>query len=76
MFWEEPIPSDSELLELDNVTLTSHLAGTTKEALTRSPELLMEDVKKFIEGQKARFIVNPEVLENQEFKKWLEGVKK
>lgn len=76
VFWEEPIPSDSELLELDNVTLTSHLAGTTKEALTRSPELLMEDVKKFIEGQKARFIVNPEVLENQEFKKWLEGVKK
>ncbi|WP_422448434.1 2-hydroxyacid dehydrogenase [Thermoanaerobacterium sp. DL9XJH110] len=76
VFWEEPIPENSELLALDNVTLTSHLAGTTKEALTRSPELLMEDVRKFLKGREARFIVNPEVLRNEDFKKWLEEVRK
>ncbi|KYO66913.1 2-hydroxyacid dehydrogenase [Thermovenabulum gondwanense] len=76
VFWEEPLPSDSELLKLDNVTLTSHLAGTTKEALTRSPELLAEDILRFFQGNKARFIVNPSVLEIPEFKAWLEGVVK
>lgn len=74
VFWEEPLPRDSELLELDNVTLTSHLAGTTKEALTRSPELLAEDIQRFFKGNKARFIVNPSVLNLPEFKSWLEGV--
>lgn len=74
VFWEEPLPPDSELLKLDNVTLTSHLAGTTKEALTRSPELLMEDIYKLLSGGNPRFIVNKEVLERAEFREWLKEV--
>lgn len=74
VFWEEPIPPDSELLSLDNVTLTSHIAGTTKEALTRSPSLLIEDVRKLLKGEKPNFIINPDVLQNSEFKKWLKEV--
>ncbi|QCX34097.1 3-phosphoglycerate dehydrogenase [Caloramator sp. E03] len=76
VFWTEPIPQDSEFLQLDNVTLTTHIAGTTKEALTRSPELLMEDICKLLRNEKPRFIINGEVLENDEFKKWLEEVRK
>ena len=72
VFGQEPIPGGSELLTLDNVTLTSHLAGTTREALTRSPELLAEDIGKFFLNQGPRFIVNPQVLEENAFKKWLE----
>lgn len=75
VFWEEPIPQNSELLKLDNVTLTTHLAGTTKEALTRSPELLMEDIAKLLSNQNPRFIVNPEVLKNKDFISWLEEVR-
>ncbi len=62
VFHHEPIPTDHPLLQLDNVTLTSHLAGTTSEALGRSPILLVEDIVKYLRGQKAEFIVNPEVL--------------
>lgn len=76
VFTTEPIEQESEFLELDNVTLTTHIAGTTREALTRSPELLFEDINKFLTGQKPRFIKNPEVLENPEFKSWLAGVQK
>ncbi len=71
VFTTEPIEEDSEFLKLDNVTLTTHIAGTTKEALTNSPYLLIEDIAKFLRGEQARFIVNPEVLENETFKAWL-----
>jgi len=76
VFTTEPIEQDSEYLQLDNVTLTTHIAGTTREALTRSPELLFEDIQKFLNGGKPRFIVNREVLDMPEFKEWLAGVQK
>jgi len=63
VFHHEPIPTDHPLLKLDNVTLTSHLAGTTSEALSRSPILLVEDIVKYLRGQRPQFMVNPEVLD-------------
>ncbi|WP_410511779.1 2-hydroxyacid dehydrogenase [Paenibacillus sp. BR2-3] len=71
VFTTEPIPADSDFLELDNVTLTTHIAGTTADALGNSPSLLLEDIRKFLNGEKPRFIVNSEVLENAEFIQWL-----
>ena len=75
VFHDEPIKPDNPLLALDNVTLSTHLAGTTREALTRSPEILMEDIHKLLTGGKPRFVVNREVLERPDFKAWLAGVK-
>ncbi|MFA7076381.1 MAG: 2-hydroxyacid dehydrogenase [Candidatus Izemoplasmatales bacterium] len=76
VFNEEPIDPKSPFINLDNVTLTTHIAGTTTEVLTGSPYLLFEDIEKFLGGKKANFILNPEVLENEKFKKWLDGVRK
>lgn len=39
-FDDEPLPRDSRWLKLDNVTLTSHLAGTTEDAFLKSPKIL------------------------------------
>lgn len=75
VFDTEPIAKDSPFLELDNVTLTTHIAGTTSEALSNSPYLLAEDIAKFLNGEEAKFIVNKEVLENEEFKAWLAEVR-
>lgn len=75
VFLDEPLKPDSEFLTLDNVTLSTHIAGTTKEALTRSPEILMEDISKLLRGQKPRFVINKEVLEQPAFKAWLAGVR-
>ena len=75
VFLDEPLKPESPFLTLDNVTLTTHIAGTTKEALTRSPEILMEDIGKLLMGGKPRFIINKEVLDNPEFKAWLAGVR-
>jgi D-3-phosphoglycerate dehydrogenase len=76
VFLDEPLKPESPFLTLDNVTLSTHIAGTTKEALTRSPEILMEDIYKLLSGQKPRFVINKEVLDNPEFKAWLAGVQK
>jgi len=75
VFWQEPIGENNRWLELDNVTLTTHIAGTTKEALTKSPYLLVEDINKLLENKEPEFIVNPEVLKRTEVRKWLEEVR-
>lgn len=36
----EPLPENSPFFELDNVTITSHLAGSTIDAFKNSPKLL------------------------------------
>jgi D-3-phosphoglycerate dehydrogenase len=40
VFPEEPLAQDSEYLRLDNLVLTSHIAGSTPEALEKSVDLL------------------------------------
>lgn len=74
VFPNEPVKQENPLLKLDNVTLTTHIAGTTTETLTKSPELLMEDIKRLLKGEEAKFIVNKEVLENDDFIAWLKEV--
>ncbi len=76
VFDDEPLKEDSIWRKLDNVTTTTHIAGTTTEVFTQSPFLLFEDIEKLIKGEKANFILNPEVLENKEFKAWLNGIRK
>lgn len=71
VFWNEPLEKGSKWLELDNVTLTPHIAGTTTEALNKSPRLLVEDINRLIEGEEPKFLVNPEVLKQEKVKKWL-----
>ena len=75
VFWQEPIGENSRWLELDNVTLTTHIAGTTKEALTKSPYLLVEDINKLLEKKEPKFIVNLEVLKRTEVQKWLKEIR-
>ncbi|CAL8980750.1 Hydroxypyruvate reductase [Rhodoplanes serenus] len=71
----EPIAPGSEILTLDNVTLTSHIAGTTREALTRSPDLLFGDIARLFTGEAPNGIANPEVLKDPRFQAWLAEVK-
>ena len=62
VFWHEPLPKDHILNKLDNVTLTSHLAGTTIESLTKSPKLLVEDINRLLLGEQPLGVINPNAL--------------
>ncbi len=48
-FDKEPLPADSEFLGLKNVTLTSHLAGSTADAFKNTPKLFAQ---RFLDRQK------------------------
>jgi D-3-phosphoglycerate dehydrogenase len=60
----EPVPPDHPLLGLDNVTVTNHRAGDTRNAYWKAPLLMGEQVAKLLRGERPDFIVNPEVLES------------
>jgi D-3-phosphoglycerate dehydrogenase len=55
VFAHEPLPPESALLKLDNITMTSHLAGTTVDAWPRSARILVEDILRLLDGKRARY---------------------
>ncbi len=46
VFDEEPLPADSPLRRLDNITLTPHLAGSTPEAWECAPGIVVQSMLK------------------------------
>jgi D-3-phosphoglycerate dehydrogenase / 2-oxoglutarate reductase len=58
----EPLGPDHPLLGLDNVTLTPHLASSTKECTDKSPRLLAGDLRLLFEGGRPRHALNPELV--------------
>ena len=62
VFDEEPLDPASPLLELDNVTLTTHQGGVTVNAFDDSPAMLLHEIERFFAGETPRFLQNPSVL--------------
>lgn len=54
--WIEPLPADDPFLSLDNVTLTSHLAGDTIDAIPRSPEMLAHELRTYFATGKSDYL--------------------
>lgn len=75
VFDNEPLAADDPFRTLDNVTLTTHRAGSTIDANNNSPRLIFERIQNLIAGKKTDGFVNPQVLENPEFIKWREQAK-
>jgi D-3-phosphoglycerate dehydrogenase len=50
-FAVEPTPSDLELLRLDNVTLTPHIAGASRLTIERAAGAVAEDVRRYLAGE-------------------------
>lgn len=48
VYEHEPLPKDDPLLELDNVTLTPHMAGGSNDAFYHTPALLRRRMEGFI----------------------------
>lgn len=51
VFEQEPIDKNHPLLQLENVTLTPHLAGTISNLTENSVAVLMRDLRRFIAGE-------------------------
>ncbi|MEK5522161.1 2-hydroxyacid dehydrogenase [Heyndrickxia sp. FSL W8-0423] len=57
----EPLPNDHPFLKLNNVTLTSHIAGTSADTMRNSVEIGLEDLKNYLQGLPMKNIVNPKI---------------
>jgi D-3-phosphoglycerate dehydrogenase len=58
VFPTEPLPTDSPLLELDNITLTCHKGGDTVESYCDSPVMVLEQGENYFQNKPVRFWVN------------------
>jgi D-3-phosphoglycerate dehydrogenase len=58
VFPTEPLPADSPLLELENVTLTCHKGGDTVESYRNSPAMVLEQGENYFQNKPVRFWVN------------------
>ncbi|MDO4269677.1 MAG: 2-hydroxyacid dehydrogenase [Eubacteriales bacterium] len=54
----EPLEADSPLLRMDNVLLTPHIAGTTVDAIPKSPFMLMREADRFLRDGVTDRVVN------------------
>ena len=67
----EPIDEDNEFIKLQNAIITPHIGGDTEEIIKRQSEILLRDIKTWIDGNKPQYIMNPEVFKEGEKKSFL-----
>ena len=58
VFDVEPLPPDHPLVQLDNVTLVPHIAGSTLDAFRGSPKLLAGHLRRLLLGQQPLPVIN------------------
>ena len=55
---QEPPAADNPLLALDNVLLTPHIAGVTRDTWVRRGVFIFENLERVRRGEPARALVN------------------
>lgn len=62
VFWEEPMPANHPLLQMDNVVITPHIAGSSSDVAVHHSIMIAEDVEHFVKGEPLQYVFNREVL--------------
>jgi D-3-phosphoglycerate dehydrogenase len=58
---QEPVQWDNPLLGVDNLLVMPHIASMTVEAQRRAAMMAVEDILRFIRGEKPLHLVNPDI---------------
>jgi D-3-phosphoglycerate dehydrogenase len=51
VFREEPLPGDHPLLGLENVVLSPHVAGSTRDAVRNGARIIADQVAAILDGE-------------------------
>jgi phosphoglycerate dehydrogenase-like enzyme len=65
VFDPEPIPPDSEIIQLPNVFLTPHIAGVSAASYRRVFTLMVDELERFFQGHDPLFELNARSLANR-----------
>jgi D-3-phosphoglycerate dehydrogenase len=60
VFWNEPLPADHPLLELDNVVLTPHVAFNTPDAIAAMMDIAIDNLARYFEGSPINVVAGPQ----------------
>jgi D-3-phosphoglycerate dehydrogenase len=61
VFWQEPIPRDHPLLQLENVTITPHIAGAADDVKEHHAAMVLDDIARWQRGDRPLHLANPSV---------------
>lgn len=61
VFEEEPVSSDSRLLQLDNVIVSPHIAGVTEETTRGTAMQVTAEMLRVLRGEKPHVLGNPDL---------------
>lgn len=64
VFCHEPTPLDEPLLKYDNIIVSPHMAGQTKEAASGVATMAAEGVVAVMNGQRWQYVCNPKAYEH------------
>lgn len=64
VYEEEPAPKDHPLFLLDNITVTNHRSGDTRNSYWDTPMMMSKQILKLLKGETPDYIVNPQVLKD------------
>ena len=59
---DDPLPAGHPLLNHPNIVITPHVGGNTSDLATVMVPMIADNLKKFLHGEKPRFIVNEKDL--------------
>ena len=59
---DDPLPAGHPLLNHPNIVITPHVGGNTSDLATVMVPMIADNLKKFLHGEKPRFIVNEKNL--------------
>jgi len=62
VFDAEPLPADHPLRQLDNVFLTPHVAGLSRDAYYGLTASMIDEIERFIKGEPLRYVVTQAML--------------
>jgi phosphoglycerate dehydrogenase-like enzyme len=60
VFRDEPVDRENPLAQLDNVLVTPHLAGATREVIINHSRMIEEDIEAYVRGQCPPNALNPQ----------------
>ena len=69
VFASEPVDPNSPLMQLDNVIVSPHMAGQTKEAASGVATMAAEGVIAVINGERWPYVCNPEAYDHPKWNK-------
>ncbi len=70
---EHEPPQSRELLDLDNVLITAHIGGFTREATAAMSGLAARNVVEALSGREPEHTVNPQVFATHRWRQWVKS---